>query len=413
MSWFRELPPTAGFPLSISDFFGNTRESTLEDKLAAWLDVPFVQIEASGTAALVIALHSLKRLSPRRTVIVSAFTCPLIALAVQKAGLKLKICDISLDDGLIDFDFAELSSMCAEDTLCILTTHIGGLPCDMEKTKQIAEVCGAFIIEDAAQSLGASRKSRSVGTAGDIGVFSLTRGKGLTIFDGGVLIAKDDKIRQSILSVTRDFSSPYSAARELKKVMQMIGYCLFYNPFWISILSSTNLFAGFDTCSDISTCSEAVAAKLSLYSPGEFRKLTAARSLPRLPQAVEENRLRAHSRLKRLRSIPNVKVLGDGSENQGSWPFLFLIMPSQTEAESVLELFSNSGLGITQLYPFALPDYRHLNYPVPPTHTPFASSLAARSLTITNSLMLTETDFMQIASVIEKIARNYVSTSGA
>lgn len=413
MSWFRELPPTAGLPLSISDFIGNSKESTLEEKLASWLDVPFLQVEASGTAALVIALHSLKQLSPRKTVIVSAYTCPLVALAVQAAGLRLKVCDVSLASGVIDFDFDQLDSLCTPDTLCILSAHIAGLPSDAAKAQATAKRCGAFLIEDAAQSLGARRSGRFVGTTGDIGIFSLSRGKGLTIYDGGFIVTKDSTVRQAILTARRKLLEPYSASHELSELLGMIGHWFFYNPFGIRALSSTDMISGFDTCTEIDVESARIRSKLSVHSPGEFRKRIAARCMNRLPQALEENWLRAQSRLQNLRRIENIQVLSEANhDQQGTWSLLFLVMPTPTAAEQVLEYFSQSGLGISQLYPFALPDYRHLNYPVPPTHAPEAMHLAARSLTITNSSMLKESEFVDIAEAIDRFASNHVSTVG-
>ncbi|HXH39886.1 MAG TPA: nucleotide sugar aminotransferase, partial [Thermoanaerobaculia bacterium] len=63
---WHEAPPTAGLPLRWRDFFSGTTES-LEDGLATLVDVP-VQIECSGTAALIVILTTLKRASARRSV---------------------------------------------------------------------------------------------------------------------------------------------------------------------------------------------------------------------------------------------------------------------------------------------------------------------------------------------------------
>ena len=65
-----EVPPTAGLPMSWRDFL--PRGGSLELGLAAYLHQPEVQIECSGTAALVVALTTLKQLSPRRSVVIPA-----------------------------------------------------------------------------------------------------------------------------------------------------------------------------------------------------------------------------------------------------------------------------------------------------------------------------------------------------
>ncbi|MEG2045969.1 MAG: DegT/DnrJ/EryC1/StrS family aminotransferase, partial [Comamonas sp.] len=91
------VPPTAGLPLKLSDWLpwsgGNFSQS-----LAQWLGVPDVQLECSGTSALMVALRSLKSLRPARSeVIAPAYTCPLVALAVAQCGLQLRLCDLRAD----------------------------------------------------------------------------------------------------------------------------------------------------------------------------------------------------------------------------------------------------------------------------------------------------------------------------
>ena len=100
-----ELPPTAGLPLRISDL--RPGAPTLAADIAAVLGTPPLQLECSGTAALLIALTTLRELQPqRRRVVVPAFTCPLVAIAVQQAGLELELCD--LRHGHYDMDPAAL-----------------------------------------------------------------------------------------------------------------------------------------------------------------------------------------------------------------------------------------------------------------------------------------------------------------
>ena len=88
---FHEPPPTAGLPLSVVDFLPSA--TSLEDLLAELLKQETVQIESSGTAAIMVALAALKRLSKRRSVIIPAYTCPFVPLAIIRCGLKPIICD--------------------------------------------------------------------------------------------------------------------------------------------------------------------------------------------------------------------------------------------------------------------------------------------------------------------------------
>ena len=86
----RELPPTAGLPLRVGDLLPGGR--TTADALAAVLSLPAPIVASSGAAALWILLETLKAQRPGRvSVVVPAFTCPLVALAVAQAGLRLRL----------------------------------------------------------------------------------------------------------------------------------------------------------------------------------------------------------------------------------------------------------------------------------------------------------------------------------
>ena len=92
----REVPPTAGLPLRQSDLLGGSHD--LEGALAAYLRLPSVQLECSGTAALVVILHALRHIAPKRDeVVLPAYTCPLVAWAVVRCGLKVRL-SLRIDD---------------------------------------------------------------------------------------------------------------------------------------------------------------------------------------------------------------------------------------------------------------------------------------------------------------------------
>jgi len=210
-SAFFEVPPTAGLPPRFGDLLPFAGPS-LAAQAAQFLGVDEVQIECSGSAALVVALTALKRRSPRTSVIVPAYTCPLVAIAVAHCGLKLRLCDLL--PGGIDMDPAALAALCDDDTLAIVPTHLAGRIADVDTAIACARGVGAWVIEDAAQALGARfADGRAVGTRGDIGFFSLAVGKGLTTFEGGLLIARDASLRAELRGCSDDgIDRPRSSA---------------------------------------------------------------------------------------------------------------------------------------------------------------------------------------------------------
>jgi len=147
-----EVPPTAGLPLRWRDLW----PARTPQRLAAQLGFPDALLTCSGTAALVIALRTLAAGSRRRQVLVAAYTCPMVALAVAHCGLQLVLCDLlpmRSNPSRRSWRGA-LARRCGNDTLAIVATHLGGRLTDLEPLRQAAAACGAMLIEDAAQVLG-------------------------------------------------------------------------------------------------------------------------------------------------------------------------------------------------------------------------------------------------------------------
>ena len=173
-----ELPPTAGLPLTLADL--RPGAAMLAADIAVQIGVPALQLECSGTACLLITLIALRELRPeRRRVVVPAFTCPLVAIAVHQAGLELQLCDVR--PGHFDMDSEALRAACDEQTLAIIPTHLAGRIADVDDALAVARSVGAYVIEDAAQTLGGRRNGASIGLTGDVGFFSLAAGKNIAV----------------------------------------------------------------------------------------------------------------------------------------------------------------------------------------------------------------------------------------
>ena len=221
-----EIPPTAGLPLLLGDL-APARPHMFAAQLAEFLDVPEVGVECSGTACLVIILQTLRRRSPRTTVIIPAYTCPLVVWAIVHARLQVRICDTR--PGSFDLDPESLAGLCDSNTLAVVPTHLGGRVTDLQTVIAIARQCGAYVIEDAAQSLGARDQGQSIGLRGDAGFFSLAAGKGLSIFEGGVWVAADEGLRMEVEQTSQELVHR-QLGRETLRCLQLLGYAALYRP---------------------------------------------------------------------------------------------------------------------------------------------------------------------------------------
>ncbi|MEZ4491515.1 MAG: DegT/DnrJ/EryC1/StrS family aminotransferase [Cyanobacteriota/Melainabacteria group bacterium] len=415
----RELPPTAGMPLIWSDFFHAGER--LEDGLSRFLSIPISAVLSSGTASLVVALETLKRLHPeRKQVIIPGYTCPLVALAAAQAGLKIIVCDLLPDS--IDLDPNQLRSLLNKETLAVIPAHLGGLPCDLTTVVKLARANGAKVIEDCAQALGATIKGRSIGLAGDIGIFSLTVGKGLSIYEGGFIIAREERMRAALCETLESMNLHATGAQyeysfspeELNMLGHLIGYRILYNPGGLSIVYGDNLKKELKAGNVEAAIGDVFPREIAVRPVGELRKNIGASALKRLPQFLADNRARGLARAQKLSAYAErgLKILQPQQNTDGTWPFLMLLFEDEATCNQALDRLWTRGLGVTRLFASQINGYSYLADILPDNPVPNAASFARRCLTISNSVMVQDRDFDKILSAIEPLLKTVGQKQG-
>jgi perosamine synthetase len=399
---WREVPPTAGLPLQWRDFLSFTAGS-LENDLAAFLRAPAAQIECSGTAALIIILTALKRDSTRRSVVIPAYTCPLVVLAILHCGLTPVLCDLGRES--FDLCHETLDRSVNNDTLAIIPTHLGGRIADVDGVVNIARRHGACVIEDAAQSLGAD-----AGAIGDAAFYSLAAGKGLTLYEGGVLVARDEGLRQAFKETSQKIA-PYRLLRELHRLMQLAGYTALYHPAALRLAYGMPLQRALKRGRLIAAVGDDFSAEISVHKVGAWRRAIGANALKRLPAFLQTLSQQATVRKERLREIEGIIVIDDPEGSRGTWPFLMVLMPTAHARDAALARLWTAGLGVSRLFIHALPDYPYLAGQIGAIDIPNARDFAARMLTISNSPWLQDDDFSRICHELQNAID--LTTTGA
>jgi perosamine synthetase len=199
----RSIPPVAA-PLDAIDLWFGVRGlvtparavQRFEDELRSTFGVRHVFSLSSGTAALTVALKALASISDRTDVILPAYTCFTVPAAVVQAGLRPVLCDIG--DDTFDFDYAQLTRLLNRRTLAVIVHHLFGIPSDVARARRLCAGVGACVVEDAAQAMGVEAGGRMLGTLGDVGIFSLGRGKHVTCGDGGLIVTDAARIAGAI-----------------------------------------------------------------------------------------------------------------------------------------------------------------------------------------------------------------------
>lgn len=392
---WRSAPPTAGLPLRFADFFA--RDDGFEAAAARYLGVERLSLFCSGTAAFTVALRALSRLSPRRTVVAPAYTCPLVAIAVARAGLDLKLCDLAPDS--FDMDARGLEAACGPDTLAVVPTHLAGQVGDVAEAVRIGRAAGAYVIEDAAQSFGARIGAEPAGLSGDFGFYSLAVGKGLTLYEGGLLWARDVGLAEAAQRAAVQLIRP-EPQTERRRAIELAAYAAFYRPSLLRLAYDAPLRRALKRGDVEGAVGDRFPLSPPLHEVGAFRRRVGVAALERLGVFQQTSRARGLRRAAELTALPGVTVFGETPGRRGTWPYLFVLMPDARSRDAALATLWTAGLGVSRLFARALPDYGYLSTNVPQTDAPNARALAARSLTITNSPWLGDDDFARIAETL-------------
>ena len=179
----------------ISGSFGQALDQ-FEAEFAAYVGCRFGVATSSGTTALQLAVRA-AGIGPGDEVLVSASTNIATALAVVHNGAIPVPIDSEPETWNLDLDLVE--GRITDRTKAILPVHLYGHPVDMDSLNEIAERHGLLVIEDCAESHGATVRGRPTGSFGAMACFSFYANKVITTGEGGMVTTNDpvlaDKLR--------------------------------------------------------------------------------------------------------------------------------------------------------------------------------------------------------------------------
>lgn len=169
----------------------------LESEVAVYSHCKYGIGVSSGTDALLVALMAID-LQPGDEVITTPYTFFATAGSIARLGGRPVFVDI--DPRTYNIDPAGIEAAITPRTKAIMPVHLFGQMADMDPIMAIAERHGLYVIEDAAQAIGAEYKGRRAGSIGHLGCFSFFPSKNLGGFgDGGMVTTNDlalaDKVK--------------------------------------------------------------------------------------------------------------------------------------------------------------------------------------------------------------------------
>lgn len=348
----RTLPPAAA-PFNLEDimsgvagfFKGQGTVKRFENELKSFYKVRCCFAASSGKAALVLILQALHEIFPDKDeVLIPAYTCYSVPSAIVRAGCRATLCDMA--PGTLDFDFDRLRVELENPRLlCVISTHLFGVPADVGRVKSLIGNRNIFVVEDAAQAMGGVWNGVMLGTAADAGLFSLGRGKAFSTAGGGVILTDNAGI-----------------GRKIEKQLESIAEC------------------GFSDCMKLIIYAAALSMLIHpwiywLPKSLPFLKLGETRFDPDFPikklssfQAGIARGWKARiNALKAIRSSNSHKIIKYGITPAGSFRtvipdmirFPFLAADKETKRKILLES-EQMGLGITGGYPDSIDGIKEL-----------------------------------------------------
>lgn len=182
--------------LANTSFILGPNGKALEEEVAAYCGVKHAIGVASGTDALHLAVRA-AGIGPGDEVITTPFTFIATAEAISYVGATPVYVDI--DPRTFNLDVTQLEAALTPRTKAVIPVHLFGQPADLAPIVTFCQRHGLKLIEDCAQSFGASYGGRMTGSIGDLGCYSFFPSKNLGCYgDGGMVVTNDDALADEV-----------------------------------------------------------------------------------------------------------------------------------------------------------------------------------------------------------------------
>jgi perosamine synthetase len=388
--------PSSGTPIHITNllagFLLNSRQETFIQRLKAELGRSHGFLANSATTLVYLALKALRKSSDRREVILPAYTAPLLILAIQKAGLIPKPCDISLET--FQLDCCELQRCLTRQTLAVLAVHSFGIPAPMQSISALTRTNDSYLFEDAAVADGSRLHGQPAGSFGDVSVISFNRGKNMSTFAGGAAFTNDLTIADAIRAELETLPTP-TLKRRLLIALQLGAVSFVARP-WVYTL----MYSQISKFKDVSLHNDFDRFRYTDFQAG------VGCSLMKRRQAIFSRRAEnGHYLREALSDIPGIRLpaIPDDAEpvfNQ----FPILVENTSLRDRICNRIISESRVESTILYP--KPVHLCYNLAIPKDAYPNASYLAPRLLLIPTHPFITPKRLESVVGVVRKLMRH-------
>jgi len=353
----RHLAP-AGAPIGLADLVrsvgltvsGRDVAETLRQAIGHRFGVRHSFLTSTGRAGLTLLLRAMRHLAPatRDEVILPSYTCFSVAASIAKAGLRPRIVDISA--ATLDYAPDQLDAADFSRVLAIVATNLYGLPNDLPALSETARRHGVFLIDDAAQSMGASVGGRWSGTWGDAGLFSLDKGKNVSAIDGGVIVTNSEAVASALEQELQSIPSPGGVVSCLG-LAKAVAYAVLLRPrlYWIP-----------NSIPQLGLGKTVFTTDFPLERPPRSLVALAVTMLDRLDEFTGARHANAAKLLEVLSAVPGLQPIAPTAGTAPVYLRLPILIADANARDRALARLNAAGIGATGSYPASIADIAEL-----------------------------------------------------
>lgn len=328
----------------------------------------------------------------RDEVLIPSYTCYSVAASAAKAGLKVRLGDI--DPATLDFDYEQLRQLDLRRVLAVVATNLYGLPNDLPTLVSMARERGIFVIDDAAQALGARVGARWCGTWGDAGLYSFDKGKNLSAIDGGVVVSDSARISDAI---AKEFDALPAAAmsESLHGMAKLAAYITLLPPrlYWIP-----------NSIPALGLGETVYTTEYPMTRPPSFLSALAARMLPQLDAYTARRCSNAERMLQGLRDVAGVQSIRAVAGAEPVYLRLPVLVRDRRTRDAAIASLKRAGIGATGSYPRSIADVPELAAHLRGDHgVSGGRTVASRIMTLPTHPYVTEQDCSRAVVVLRRV----------
>lgn len=328
----KELARAAFFREKIAS--GDDALGAFAKQFAQYIGTPYAVPAPLARVALRAILHVLD-LPQKGEVILPSLTFHCIPAMFQKLGLKPRFVDIKPDTYCMDTD--QLEEAITSSTVAIVPVHLYGRACDMKTIMEVAKRYNLAVIEDCAQSCGASYSGKRLGSFGQGAIFSFHPHKNISVLGAGMLTTNSKEIAVKAASWMKQF--PLMGKTVLtKRILYVIGMRFVTQPwFWNIIMAPGLRFGAWAGVDMIELLTSEIpgwkgrSAKPSWFMPRSFHGRVGLSQLKVLDDLNRRRIRNGNQLLENLRGILEIKIPSRAPEGENIYPTFVIQVKDRQE----------------------------------------------------------------------------------